>query len=379
MGTLLVVRLNRAGSCILNVYYRGRTQGGNEHKNISLYQSMSPPPPFWRSCLCLCRNVTCSIKGSQSRAKRLHESGDLRTSGLFQGHTAKVEPESFVRWDKTTGRKLLEQRGEEAVKPQQSARGCISRAARKFLATADSARLLCMLLAALQSDLDHSCCLWWQSESSAPYRLLFQSEPLQSSSGLGEMLKNIFRLSVRGRTLACRGPGLLIPEVMVDKVGQNHVSRSALTGYISAVWCSSRTLWWVTQAADIIWFSKWADVLGTSGQVLLFGSLGRKPITVWCILTYQSSNVKTAGRHGWCMDTNLLGFHLCICSQMSFCDAWSAFSPQMFAERWQRSGQRSHFCIPVLSCFMPSACCWLVLFRLKLDLHKSNAHSQLTG
>lgn len=146
----------------------------------------------------------------------------------------------------------------------------------------DADRLLCMLLAALRSDPDHSSYLWWRWESSALYRLLFQSELLQSSSGLGEILNNIFRLSVRGRTSACHGPGLLIPEVMVDKVGQNHVACSALTGYTSAVWCSSRTLWWVTQAADIIWLIKCAAVLGTSGHVLLFGSLGRKPITVWC-------------------------------------------------------------------------------------------------
>lgn len=65
---------------------------------------------------------------------------------------------------------------------------------------------------------------------------------------------------------------LLLPAAMVHRAGRNPFSRSVLTGYISAVWCSSGTFWRVTQAADMMLpgregrFIKCAVVLGTSAR-----------------------------------------------------------------------------------------------------------------
>lgn len=96
--------------------------------------------------------------------------------------------------------------GGEAAKPQQSKQGCISRAARKCLATVCSAH--------------HRCCVCsWEWESSALADCCVTEQNCCSfqllHGGPAEFLKHIF------------------------------------TGYVSAVWCSSRTFWGVTQAADM--------------------------------------------------------------------------------------------------------------------------------
>lgn len=82
------------------------------------------------------------------------------------------------------GMKVLEHRGGEAVKPQQCEQGCISRAARKCLATAEA-----------PAGCSAGCSLLWE---------LVQPQMLRGGSS--QVLSEVCRLSVRGRTPACGAP-----------------------------------------------------------------------------------------------------------------------------------------------------------------------------
>lgn len=180
-----------------------------------------PPNSFWRSCLCLCRNVTYSIMGNLSRWKCVCRS--LRTRGpvvCFRG----VLPNQGPNFNGLARQNCGEEwrcwsKHEEKLSNHSSA----SKAA-----SAEQHGSAWPLLRRQQVALQAARCC----------------SPQMLAGGPSQVLREISRLSSGVERL------LLLPAVVVHKAGRNPFCGSALTGYISAVWCSSGTFWRVTQAAD---------------------------------------------------------------------------------------------------------------------------------